>query len=213
LAKLYQLPLVNNPCPTWWQLPASLPPSSSEDNNNTTTTATTTTNREYSVQELTTVVSALVPEQGGTIVPHPDQMEGREIRYQVFDRMGQVRRVVFVGCNDGRVYEVHNYDQVMADYKKTQQQHSRDCIRLGLGDFVFYATLVSKAAWYSWTTFCVTTLVILCGLGVTLILLAWYEKALPALPISIFLGVIFFLSTRFVLQPWIEDVFREAMYV
>ena len=47
------------------------------------------------------------------------------------------------------------------------------------GDFIFYSVLVSKAALYSFTSFAACMLVILAGLGGTLILLAVHGKALP----------------------------------
>ena len=89
----------------------------------------------------------------------------------------------------------------------------RNSIRLGLGDFIFYSVLVAKAAEYSFATFAACTLVILAGLGGTLVLLSVYHHALPALPISIFLGVIFYLLTRFFVEPWIEAVLNKPYYV
>ena len=56
-------------------------------------------------------------------------------------------------------------------------------------------------------------LVILGGLGGTLILLSVYATALPALPISIFLGVIFFLITKILIEPWIEEIMLAPIYV
>jgi presenilin 1 len=106
------------------------------------------------------------------------------------------------------------------------------------GDFIFYSVLVSKAALYSFTSFAACMLVILTGLGGTLILLAVHGKALPgeyssfvlalvlfffewiahtllfiALPISIFLGVIVFFLTRYFMEPWIQEVLRLPFYV
>lgn len=85
--------------------------------------------------------------------------------------------------------------------------------RLGLGDFIFYSILVAKAALYSWTTFSACTLSIITGLGLTLLMLAVRGHALPALPISIFLGVVFYLITRYVVEPFVEQVFIEQTYV
>jgi presenilin 1 len=56
-------------------------------------------------------------------------------------------------------------------------------------------------------------LVILAGLGATLVGLSVYHSALPALPISIFLGVIFYLLTRVLIEPWIEIVLTVPVYV
>lgn len=66
---------------------------------------------------------------------------------------------------------------------------------------------------YSFTTFAACMLVILAGLGGTLVLLSVYHSALPALPISIFLGVIFYLMTKLVIEPWIEIMLTAPIYV
>lgn len=66
---------------------------------------------------------------------------------------------------------------------------------------------------YSFTTFAACMLVILAGMGATLILLSVYKAALPALPISIFLGVVFYLLTRIVIEPWIQTIFQAPFYV
>jgi presenilin 1 len=89
----------------------------------------------------------------------------------------------------------------------------RNSIRLGLGDFIFYSVMVAKAAQYSFATFAACMLVILAGLGGTLVLLSVYHHALPALPISIFLGVVFYLVTRLFIEPWIEAVLGRPYYV
>ena len=96
---------------------------------------------------------------------------------------------------------------------EANEKRARNSIKLGLGDFIFYSILVAEAAGYSYTTFVACTLVILDGLGMTLFLLAVYGKALPALPISIFLGVIFYLLTRYLIQPWIQAIFVANLYV
>jgi presenilin 1 len=196
LAKLYRLPLEDNPQPAW------LPGGRNHGDDVT-----------YSVEELTSLVCALAPPRGGTIRPHAEQLEGAEIRYEILDARGQTRRVLFVGATNGRIFEIHNYNEVVAQRRQGLATPKRQSVRLGLGDFVFYSVLVSKAALYSWTTFVACTLAILTGLGMTLLTLAWTSKALPALPSSIFLGVAFYLCTRYFTQPWIEEVFKEGMYV
>jgi presenilin 1 len=75
------------------------------------------------------------------------------------------------------------------------------------GDFIFYSVLVSKASLYSFTTFAACVVGILIGLLLTLFLLAVRGKALPALPISIFFGVLIYLPTRYVLEPYIHQVY------
>jgi presenilin 1 len=76
-------------------------------------------------------------------------------------------------------------------------------IKLGLGDFIFYSVLVGRAAMYDYMTVYACYLAIMAGLGVTLMLLAVYRKALPALPVSILLGVVFYLLTRVLLEVFV----------
>ncbi|ACO60988.1 presenilin ER Ca2+ leak channel family [Micromonas commoda] len=76
-----------------------------------------------------------------------------------------------------------------------------DSIKLGLGDFIFYSVLVARAALYD--TFVATScfLAVLQGLVGTLFLLGVYERALPALPISIAFGVLAYFGSRYALEP------------
>eukprot|EP01035_Chromulina_nebulosa_P017604 gene17604-23177_t len=93
------------------------------------------------------------------------------------------------------------------------KERERDRIRLGLGDFVFYSVLVSRAATHGFLTFISTFLVILTGLGVTLILLSIYKQALPALPISILFGVSIYFLVRFFLVPFVNDLTNSGIYL
>lgn len=80
---------------------------------------------------------------------------------------------------------------------------SSGAIKLGLGDFIFYSVLVGRAAMYDFMTVYACYLAIIAGLGITLMLLAFYRKALPALPVSIMLGVLFYLLTRLLLEAFV----------
>ena len=88
-----------------------------------------------------------------------------------------------------------------------------DSIKLGLGDFIFYSVLVGQASLYDMTTVYVCYLAIMAGLGATLLLLAIYQKALPALPISITLGVVFYFCTRYFLDPTVTPISVSLLYV
>ncbi|KAL9247093.1 hypothetical protein vseg_020561 [Gypsophila vaccaria] len=76
-------------------------------------------------------------------------------------------------------------------------------IKLGLGDFVFYSVLVGRAAMYDLMTVYACYLAIISGLACTLILLSVWRRALPALPISIALGVVFYFLTRLLMEPFV----------
>ncbi|KNA24812.1 hypothetical protein SOVF_012210 [Spinacia oleracea] len=80
---------------------------------------------------------------------------------------------------------------------------SSGAIKLGLGDFIFYSVLVGRAAMYDYMTVYACYLAIIAGLGITLLLLAVYQKALPALPVSVMLGVLFYVLTRFLLEEFV----------
>ncbi|KAF5180349.1 Presenilin-like protein [Thalictrum thalictroides] len=80
---------------------------------------------------------------------------------------------------------------------------SSGAIKLGLGDFIFYSVLVGRAAMYDLMTVYACYLAIIAGLGITLMLLAIYQKALPALPVSILLGVLFYFLTRLSLEAFV----------
>ncbi|EFJ44036.1 hypothetical protein VOLCADRAFT_82983 [Volvox carteri f. nagariensis] len=87
-----------------------------------------------------------------------------------------------------------------------------DAIKLGLGDFIFYSMLVGRAAMYDFMTVFSAYLAIIAGLGLTLLCLAIYQKALPALPFSIALGVAFYFLTRLTLEPFLVPMSTHLTY-
>lgn len=185
------------------------------------------TEGEFSVDELISLVDVYYPRRGGRIerLPPPPPVESsrsrfgfrrnrtREeepqiVRYNVIDRHNEIKRTVFVKPEDGKVYRVLDEEE-----REEQERSSPSSIKLGLGDFIFYSVLVSKAAQYSFLTFVVCMVAILSGLLLTLLLLAIGNSALPALPISIFLGVSFYLLTIFLLEPFIHNMYWSQVYV
>mmetsp|Transcript_9329 Transcript_9329/g.16807 ORF Transcript_9329/g.16807 Transcript_9329/m.16807 type:complete len:544 (+) Transcript_9329:97-1728(+) len=85
-------------------------------------------------------------------------------------------------------------------------------LKLGLGDFVFYSLLVATSSRNSVMTTVTSFVAILSGLCLTLFLLVMFRKPLPALPISITLGIIFNFVTRYTIQPFVSDLFSEMLY-
>lgn len=85
-------------------------------------------------------------------------------------------------------------------------------LKLGLGDFVFYSILVAVASRRGAMTAVVSFVAILTGLCATLFLVTVYRKALPALPISIVLGALFYIVTRELIQPFVDNLLPELLF-
>lgn len=160
--------------------------------------------RTWTARQLRAEVTVIFPERGGRIVAADDQDSNEGRKYFVFNRAGDLLRT-FVVNRQGQVMQV-----VRREPGSSKEDNS---IKLGLGDFIFYSVLVSKAALQSFTAFAACMLTILFGLGGTLVLLAVHGKALPALPISIFLAVLTFVLIRYVTEPYIQEVLRYPLYV
>ncbi|KAL7435160.1 hypothetical protein ACHAXM_004484 [Skeletonema potamos] len=190
IARVYKLPLVTGS--------SALHTIASLD----TSSPTSYLQQQFSPQELQENVEVKFPQGGGRIETTCNDGDD-EIRYVVYNKDGVVRRTLVVD-ESGKVMEVK---------KSTVKSVGENNIKLGLGDFIFYSVLVSKAAENSFAAFVACFISILMGLGGTLVLLAVYHKALPALPISIFLAVVFFVLTIYCMSPWIEAVWQAPFYV
>lgn len=132
----------------------------------------------------------------------PDQMPASEILPQDIEQ-SQVRQE---GSRQqtGRVHQ---------DDASDSEQYLPDAIKLGLGDFIFYSVLVGRAAMYDMLAAMVSYVAVMAGLGTTLLLLALYKKALPALPISIGLGVLFYVLARLLLEPYVLNLSTNLVFV
>jgi len=105
---------------------------------------------------------------------------------------------------------------MMADTEQPQQQQpqpKRKGVKLGLGDFVFYSVLIGRAALFDMITVFSCFVAIITGLFFTLLLLAIFRKALPALPISIAFGLLFYFLTRIFLLPFVVTIGSSQIFI
>jgi len=108
----------------------------------------------------------------------------------------------------GPLAERHNDD--LDDDPEDSESESR-VLKLGLGDFVFYSTLAALAARYDLATVLAAVLGVFSGLVLTLAALAAGRRTLPALPMSILLGALFYFGARFALEPVAAQILSRGV--
>jgi len=87
-------------------------------------------------------------------------------------------------------------------------------LKLGLGDFVFYSVLTGTSVRSGGLiAFVCCTVAIWTGLLATLLLLITLKMPLPALPISLTLGMIFFATSSIVAEPFLRFLFNRQIYI
>ncbi|KAI8908309.1 Presenilin-domain-containing protein [Gorgonomyces haynaldii] len=86
-----------------------------------------------------------------------------------------------------------------------EEEEEESGLKLGLGDFVFYSVLVGQASLFDWITTTASIVAVTSGLCLTIFLLVVYEKPLPALPISIAVGVLFYFVSSMTLKPMVDS--------
>ncbi|TPX64050.1 hypothetical protein CcCBS67573_g08508 [Chytriomyces confervae] len=95
---------------------------------------------------------------------------------------------------------------VAADSSEDDDDGLQSGMKLGLGDFVFYSVLASRAALLDWISAANVVVAVVTGLNFTIFLLVLFRKALPALPISIVFGLLFYFVSYLTLVPLVNTV-------
>lgn len=95
--------------------------------------------------------------------------------------------------------------------KKDGDDDDERGVRLGLGDFCFYGILVTRAARLGWDLVILCIFAVILGLGLTLLVLAFTQRPLPALPFSLILGVIFFMTGAMTFRPFDLQVRADGL--
>ena len=98
-----------------------------------------------------------------------------------------------------RIMPVDSIDAIETTQSETKiDDDDDDGPKLGIGDFVFYSVLIAKSATQlNLTTVFACFLTIIVGLTITMSLVAYLSRPLPALPISIFLAMIVFFGNEY----------------
>ena len=102
-------------------------------------------------------------------------------------------------------------EEIRNDEQKGEEEEVRRGVKLGLGDFVFYSVLVGRASLFDMLTVFTCSIAVITGLFFTIILLALWKRALPALPISIALGFIYFFTSKIFLLPFAATIGQNSV--
>ncbi|XP_075750444.1 presenilin-1-like [Rhipicephalus microplus] len=108
---------------------------------------------------------------------------------------------------DGRPHHRRPVIRSQVERELSDEMSGDRGMKMGLGDFIFYSVLVGKASRHGTALTVIACYVsIIVGILLTLSLLVYLQKPLPALPFSISLGIAAYFSSSFLTEPFIRDM-------
>lgn len=95
-----------------------------------------------------------------------------------------------------------------------QAEEENEGFELGMGDYIFYCVLIGRAtAKGDWITILACFVAILFGLCLIITLSSIYKRALPALPLSIGFGIVFYLCTAQTITPFLDELSVQQIFI
>ncbi|CEF63639.1 Presenilin homolog [Strongyloides ratti] len=104
--------------------------------------------------------------------------------------------------------------EIEKEYIYIEEEEEETNAKLGMGDFVFYTLISVHVSKYDDPISLVNCFVaILSGLTMTMFILVYFKRALPALPISIFSSIIFFFGTYYLGSPYYTEIIDKNIVI
>ncbi|GAM27601.1 hypothetical protein SAMD00019534_107770, partial [Acytostelium subglobosum LB1] len=108
---------------------------------------------------------------------------------------------------------VSSEPETFEDDNSAEERPSKGGVKLGLGDFVFYSVLVGRSQYHNIEVVFACFVAVMTGLFITMLLLAIFRRALPALPISIALGVLYYFVTSIFMSPMLATLGLHQIFI
>jgi len=118
------------------------------------------------------------------------------------------------GADGSAIVAQHNASIEAERRAEEEEDEERSGPKLGLGDFIFYSVLMALTAQKDdWGAVLACYLSIILGLTATLWILILHGKALPALPIPLFIAIIMYFSVDLSITPMVERLQLDCVFI